>query len=935
MRSNLHRVALAIALSMFVIPVEAVHASSGLTHGGSIVNPDPSNGVTPDVLDGQVRSFAQVGNLLVVGGTFHQVQLNNGPVLTRNYLFAFDVTTGAVSSTFVPDLDAKVETVEAAGDGASVFVGGYFSTVNGITQKRITKLNVSNGQRVIDFTANVTSGNRVMDMAVSGSRLYLGGQFTKIGSVGRSRLAAVDVTSGVVDPNVSFTIDGKQNGGNVRIQRLDLSPDGNTIVAIGNFKSVNAEPRSQIAIFDVGTSPATLSSWGTTAFVPQCASKFDSYMRDVDIDPSGTYFIVGTTGAFMGGPGAGVYCDSITRWELDRTGSGQTPTWREYTGGDTTWSVLSTGSVVYVGGHMRWMNNPFASDAAGQGSVARQGIAALDPLNGLPLGWDPRRDPRREGVFKFLATPSGLYFGSDSCCIAGERHERLAFFPLEGGLQVPAPSRFSLPNDVYQSPQTTGTAGRQLLRRTFNGTTVGATSAVPTSDMDWSTARGVFSTNGWLYYGKSNGTFARRAFDGTTLGGEQAISLNGLSASRFPVSNITGMFLDGGFLYYTVSGDSRLFYRYFTHQTPIVGAETFVANPGGVNWSTATGMTLADGRIYFSRSNGNLYGINFVGGAPVAGTENLISGPGMDGIDWRSRGIFVDGGTGQSDTTPPGVPGKPIGISNSPTSIDLSWDAATDDMSMSLTYRVYRDDGATPVATFLGGTTGTITFTDGGLVPASTHTYRVSATDGAGLMTLGPPSDVIGVLDDVPPPPPGAFFYDPFSGAAFAKWTVVNRLSIDAATGSAAAPSARADVTGQSAWAGVDVAPQTSMCASVAFRVSNHDGALDLMRFRTVGNGKLVKVVLSANDELRFRSDVSGVARGTGALLPSGWNVVELCGAVGPTSTWDMYLDGTNILNAWTADTGTGSIGRFQIGDNAKKTFAVSFDDVVLDGAPA
>ena len=190
-------------------------------------------------------------------------------------------------------------------------------------------------------------------------------------------------------------------------------------------------------------------------------------MRDVDISPDGSYFIVGTTGAYGGGPGAGVYCDSITRWELNRQGPGQQPTWREYPGGDTTWSVLSTDAVVYVGGHMRWMNNPFAGDHAGEGAVVRQGIAALDPLNGLPLDWHPRRDPRREGVFKFLATGTGLYFGSDSCCIGGERHERLAFFPLAGGATIPAPTAVTLPYDHVSTPSVGrwGASDPEIVRR--------------------------------------------------------------------------------------------------------------------------------------------------------------------------------------------------------------------------------------------------------------------------------------------------------------------------------------------------------------------------------------------------------------------------------------------------------------------------------------
>ncbi len=216
-------------------------------------------------------------------------------------------------------------------------------------------------------------------------------------------------------------------------------------MAVGNFTTVDGLDRWQIVRIDLSTSPASVANWETDRYKRQCVSKFDSYMRDVDVAPDGSYFLVATTGAFMGGPGAGVLCDTVTRWPMDASGSGLQPAWADYTGGDTTWTVLSTGVAIYVGGHMRWENNSFRGDAAGPGAVVRQGTAALDPLNGLPLDYNPRRDPRREGVFELYPTSDGLWYGTDSCCIGGERHEQLHFMPLAGGKDVPAPSTYHLP----------------------------------------------------------------------------------------------------------------------------------------------------------------------------------------------------------------------------------------------------------------------------------------------------------------------------------------------------------------------------------------------------------------------------------------------------------------------------------------------------------
>ena len=122
---------------------------------------------------------------------------------------------------------------------------------------------------------------------------------------------------------------------------------------------------------------------------------------------------------------------------------------------------------------------------------------------------------------------------------------------------------------------------------------------------------------------------------------------------------------------------------------------------------------------------------------------------------------------------------------------------------------------------------------------------------------------------------------------------------------------------------------------SLAVNVQSASQATDLMRVRTAGNGNVAKVLRYTNGTLRFRSDVSGVVTNTGVTLPTAaWHTIELCGTVGTSGTWDMWLDGTQIMTGVVANTGTTGIGRVQIGDNASKTFTVNFDDVVVDHDP-
>ncbi len=51
------------------------------------------------------------------------------------------------------------------------------------------------------------------------------------------------------------------------------------------------ERRPQIVRVNLGGGAATVSNWSTQRFTYNCASVFDTYLRDVDISPDGSYFV--------------------------------------------------------------------------------------------------------------------------------------------------------------------------------------------------------------------------------------------------------------------------------------------------------------------------------------------------------------------------------------------------------------------------------------------------------------------------------------------------------------------------------------------------------------------------------------------------------------------------------------------------------------------
>jgi hypothetical protein len=183
---------------------------------------------------------------------------------------------------------------------------------------------------------------------------------------------------------------------------------------------------------------------------------------------------------------------------------------------------------------------------------------------------------------------------------------------------------------------------------------------------------------------------------------------------------------------------------------------------------------------------------------------------------------------------------------------------------------------------------------------------------------------------------PAAIFSDDFSSGNLSAWTVVMRMTIDASIGSPSAPSARAQVTGQSAFAKKTLAsPVSNPCLSARVNAANLGAnSVILLRTLTSGGVGVIRVLANASGVLVIRSDVSGVQFSSQVALGSGWVTLEVCGTVGTSSAWDVYRNGVRIVNSWTANSGTAAVGQVQIGDTTAKTFTLNIDDVVVDQLP-
>jgi hypothetical protein len=404
-----------------VAVVAGTHPAAADMAQPSVVSADPVD-FTPHVLDGTVWSMTVVGDTVVVGGAFTKVaDSSRKETYARRNIFAYGLNDGAIRS-FAPAVDGAVYALAAGADN-TVYAGGAFKSVNGTAQRGLARLTLA-GQRVSAFTAKINWGD-VRALAVRGTRVYAGGTFSSINGVGRAALARMNATTGAVDTGFDARLSAPGLS-RTRVEHFDISPDGRRLVAVGALLRSGGYDRTQIAMFDVSGSTAALTDWYTDAYKPACMKGFDTYLRQVKFSPDGSYFVVAATGR-ASAPDR--LCDSAARFETGGSGR-HNPTWVQRTGGDSLYAVAVTGSAVYLGGHQRYFDNPYGTDAKGPGpgAVSRTGIGAVNPNTGRALSWNPTRT-RGVGVRVFVVVPQGLLVGSDTDQLGHEYHGRIGMFP--------------------------------------------------------------------------------------------------------------------------------------------------------------------------------------------------------------------------------------------------------------------------------------------------------------------------------------------------------------------------------------------------------------------------------------------------------------------------------------------------------------------------
>jgi hypothetical protein len=231
-------------------------------------NPTPTYGTehlpSPSAFSARVWATATNGNVAYVGGEFTSL------APTTAGAGAVDGQSGAPQPGF-PKVDSGQVNVATSDSRGGWFVGGSFPTLNNVQVNGLAHI-MADGSLDSNFSpALVGPQNQpsksfnVTALAVNGSWLYVGGEFTKFGARGtskaqaRNHIARVSATSGTVDPG--WDPDTGNNTAPNPVRSITVSPDGSTVYFAGNFTTVAGQPRPGIGAFISDGAGNRLSPW--------------------------------------------------------------------------------------------------------------------------------------------------------------------------------------------------------------------------------------------------------------------------------------------------------------------------------------------------------------------------------------------------------------------------------------------------------------------------------------------------------------------------------------------------------------------------------------------------------------------------------------------------------------------------------------------------
>lgn len=232
-------------------------------------------------INGIVWSQAVAGGKVYAGGQFTSARPAGAAPGTnetaRANLLSYDLVSGQLDTSFNPNVNGRILAVAASPDGKRLYVGGGFTSVNGVARYRLAAFDTATGALISSWAPGANTV--VAGIRATNSTVYVVGSFTNINNTARTGAAALDAKTGAL-----LSFNPVLQGGYLA-RSVVVSPDESKVVIAGSFLTTNGSnnPGRGIAALDATTGASlpwamngVLRNAGTTSSMYSLASDGDS-----------------------------------------------------------------------------------------------------------------------------------------------------------------------------------------------------------------------------------------------------------------------------------------------------------------------------------------------------------------------------------------------------------------------------------------------------------------------------------------------------------------------------------------------------------------------------------------------------------------------------------------------------------------------------------
>ncbi len=351
---------------------------------------------------GLVSTLAISGTSLYIGGQFRTYRGAPAQLLAK-----VDLATGNLDTTFTQTTGMNWSVVRAlAVSGSSVYVGGNFTIYRGTPAERLARINLTTGNLDTTFTQTTGMNHLVRALAISGSSLYVGGYFTTYRGATAERLAKLDLTTGNLD--TTFTQSTGINGGDFTgVSTLAIS--GTSLYVGGQFNSYRGTAAERLAKVDLGSGNLDTTFTQSTGL--------DDEVRALAITGSSLY-VGGRFWTYRGAPARRLAKIDLTTGNLDTA-------FTQSTGIDNSVHALAfSGGSLYLGGRFESYRGAPAKNLAKVDLASGNLDTTFTQSTGLNYDGD---------IHAMVVSGTSLYLGGDFITYRGAPAGRMAKVDLTSG----------------------------------------------------------------------------------------------------------------------------------------------------------------------------------------------------------------------------------------------------------------------------------------------------------------------------------------------------------------------------------------------------------------------------------------------------------------------------------------------------------------------